>query len=41
VRETPLQHTAVDRYDVVAFASIRLQALRDPIERVGLQIFPS
>lgn len=35
--ELPLPY----RYDVVAFASIRLQALRDHIERVGIQIFPS
>jgi predicted nucleotidyltransferase len=35
--ELPLPY----RYDVVAFASIRLQALRDHIERVGIQIFPT
>jgi uncharacterized protein len=35
--ELPLPY----RYDVVAFASISLQALRDHIERVGIQIFPS
>jgi predicted nucleotidyltransferase len=35
--ELPLPY----RYDVVTFTSIRLQALRDHIERVGIQIFPS
>lgn len=35
--ELPLPY----RYDVVSFTSIRLQALRDHIERVGIQIFPS
>ena len=28
------------RYDVQAFASIKLQSLRDQIERVGITIFP-
>ena len=28
------------RYDVQPFASIKLQALRDHIERVGITIFP-
>lgn len=33
--ELPLPY----HYDVLAFASIRLQALRDHIERVGIEVF--
>lgn len=35
--ELPLPY----RYDVLAFSSVRLPALRDHIERVGIKVFPT